>query len=228
MNRKNILAGLLMVAVIFAFQTSCMDGPKLPGREYMPDMAHSAAYETYAPNPFFPDSTNAGKPVKGTIPIYRGIIDYSGKGLLGTDNPYHPFHYPNTPEGYEAAGNEVKNPFANPDTATLSEGKRLFGIYCAICHGFDGKASGHIVVGDDVSSKFPPPPSYFSAALLHLPEGKMFFTVHYGKNLMGSYATQLDQIQIWKVITYIKSLQADYIKSQTATASSDTTKSKKK
>ena len=115
----------------------------------------------------------------------------------------------------------------DPLNRFLGEGKRLFGIYCAICHGFDGKASGHIVVGEDVKSQFPPPPNYFTDPLLHLSEGKMFFTVHYGKNLMGSYATQLDQVQIWKVIAYIKSLQADYIKSQTATASSDTTKANK-
>src|SRR6185436_3604614 len=108
------------------------------------------------------------------------------------------------------------------DTVSLGEGKRLFGIYCAICHGEDGKASGHIVVGDNVTSKFPPPPSYFSANILNLPEGKMFFSAHYGKNLMGSYATQLDQNQMWKVIGYIKSMQSDYLKA--ATASADTTK----
>lgn len=217
MKKKNGITAALMLAVIFAFQTSCMDNKRLPGREYMPDMAHSRAYETYAENPILPDSTSAAKPVKGTIPVYIGLPDYTEAQSLGVNNPYHPFHYPNTNEGYEAAGKELKNP-VTMDTVNLAEGKRLYGIYCAICHGNDGKADGHIVVGDDVTSKFPPPPSYFSANILNLPEGKMFWVAHYGKNLMGSYATQLDQTQMWKVIGYVKSMQEDYIKAQGASA----------
>ena len=90
---------------------------------------------------------------------------------------------------------------ATPDN--LAEGQRLFNIYCAICHGEDGNADGNIVK----SGKFPPPPSYFSNEILALPIGKMFYVVHYGRNLMGSYASQLNQEQIWKVLTYVKSMQ---------------------
>ena len=35
----------------------------------------------------------------------------------------------------------------------------------------------------------------------------MFYSVTYGKNLMGSYAAQLDAKQRWMVISYIKSKQ---------------------
>lgn len=214
MNKRNSITITLAIAIVLAFQTSCMNDKKLPGREYMPDMAHSVAYETYAPNRFFPNGTNAGAPVAGTIPIYQGMI--------GVESHYRPFPYPNTNEGYEAAGKELVNPIT-PDSLHLAEGKRLYAIYCAICHGDDGKASGHIVVGDNVTSKFPPPPSYFSDNLLHLPEGKMFFAAHYGKNLMGSYSTQIDRNQMWEVIAYVKSMQADYIKSNPSSASVNTT-----
>ena len=210
-----VTAGLVLF--VWLLQSACSDEPRrTPGWEYMPDMAHPVAYETYQSNLIFSDSMNAQKPVSGTIPIYQGI--------MGNENAFMPFHYMNTPEGYEAAGAEVKNPLTvTPEI--LGEGKRLFNIYCAICHGEDGKASGHIVVGDNVTSKFPPPPSYFNDALLALPEGKMFFTVHFGKNLMGSYSTQLDRLQIWKVISYVRNMQDDYRKSlNPTTAVSDTSK----
>jgi mono/diheme cytochrome c family protein len=35
----------------------------------------------------------------------------------------------------------------------------------------------------------------------------MFYSVAYGKNLMGSYASQLSRKQRWKVIAYIKAKQ---------------------
>jgi len=40
-----------------------------------------------------------------------------------------------------------------------------------------------------------------------LPEGTMFHSVTYGKNAMGSYASQLNTRQRWEVIAYIRSKQ---------------------
>jgi hypothetical protein len=37
-----------------------------------------------------------------------------------------------------------------------------------------------------------------------MPDGQMFYSLTYGKNLMGSYASQLTAKQRWEVITYIK------------------------
>lgn len=41
-----------------------------------------------------------------------------------------------------------------------------------------------------------------------MPDGQMFYSVAYGKNLMGSYASQLSRKQRWMVIKYIKNKQA--------------------
>jgi len=40
-----------------------------------------------------------------------------------------------------------------------------------------------------------------------MPEGQMFYSATYGKNKMGSYASQLNTKQRWMVIAYIKSKQ---------------------
>ena len=186
MNKWN---AYLLTAVIVLFLSACIKtGPEHPGFEYMPDMAHSIAYETYSVNRVYKDSMSARLPVKGTIA--RGFM---------------PYEFSNTKAGYDSAGIFLKNPVA-VTPQNMAEGKRLFNIYCAICHGEDGKASGPIVA----SGKFPPPPSYFTPQLLSLQEGNMFHSVYYGKNLMGSYASQLYPEQRWKFIHYIKSMQKEF------------------
>ena len=56
------------------------------------------------------------------------------------------------------------------------------------------------------NSDYPSPPSY-KAALKDLSEGKMFHTLMYGKNLMGSHASQISAEDRWKIIYYVQSLQ---------------------
>jgi mono/diheme cytochrome c family protein len=111
---------------VMAFFTACNDDPKHPGYEYMPDMYRSPSYETYSINPNFADSMTSRLPVKGTIP--RG-------------ENYSLYPYPNSPEGYEAAGTDLKNPLEKSQV-NLDEGKRLFTNYCMHCHGAEGKGDG--------------------------------------------------------------------------------------
>ena len=64
------------------------------------------------------------KPVAGTIP--RG---------------YMPYAYANTAEGYEAAGANLRNPFAKND-ANVKQGEVLYGKFCVHCHGAGGEGDG--------------------------------------------------------------------------------------
>jgi mono/diheme cytochrome c family protein len=50
-------------------------------------------------------------------------------------------------------------------------------------------------------------------------EGTMFHSLTYGKNAMGSYASQLSTKQRWMVITYVKSKQG----AKAAPAAADST-----
>jgi mono/diheme cytochrome c family protein len=171
--------------------SSCSKNPKKPGLEYMPDMYRSPSYEVYGPNPNFKDSLGMLQPVAGTVP--RNYVFFS---------------YPPSNEGYEAAGRDVKNPLELTE-ANLAEGKRLFGIFCINCHGEKGQGDGSIVA----LGKFPPPPSYSTGnssrggAMKDLTDGKIFHTITYGINLMGSHAPQLNPTERWKVIMYVHQLQ---------------------
>ena len=91
---------------------------------------------------------------------------------------------------------------------TMTEAKRLYLVNCAICHGPKLDGNGPLYKGGD--GPFPAKPATLvgDAKYEAMPEGQMYYSVTYGKNKMGSYASQLDTRQRWMVIAYIKSKQA--------------------
>ena len=189
---KKIFFYILPAAVIIQLSSCANDDPKKPGYEYMPDMYRSPSYETYSENPNFPDSMTARQPVAGTIA--RGDAIYTNFDRL-------PYPYSNTPEGYEAAGLKLHNPLEKTQE-NMAEGKRLYENYCTHCHGTAGQGDGLVVQHNG-----PKPPAYNSDQLKNLPEGKMFHTTQWGKNMMGSHASQLTPTQRWKIIMYVITLQ---------------------
>lgn len=182
MNRIFTLALMVFVALI---TVQCTSDPASPGVEYMPDMYRTPALEPYSGNSNYADSMEARLPVEGSIA--RG---------------YLPYGIPKTDEGYEMAGALLKNPLANSEEI-IGEGKVIYTKYCLHCHGKEGNGDGLTVT----AGGHPPPPAYTSAALAILSEGKMFHTITYGRNLMGSHASQLNVEERWKVIRYVQTLQ---------------------
>lgn len=94
---------------------------------------------------------------------------------------------------------------ANPVKITaelLKRGQDRYTIYCLPCHSAVGDGKG-------ITTKF----GMANVANLHderiikLPDGEIFNTITYGKNLMGSYADKLDVTDRWAVISYVRSLQ---------------------
>lgn len=201
---KKTIYIVFTVASVITFAASCTKDSKKPGLEFMPDMYRSPSYEVYSNNPNFKDSLTMQKPVDGTQP--RG---------------YHFFPYPSSNEGYEAAGRDLKNPF-EVNEKTLAQGQQLYTIFCMHCHGETGQGDGALIA----TGKFPPPPSYTAAQssrggnLKDLSDGKIYHTITYGINLMGSHASQLNPEERWKVTAYVRSLMAG---GAPAAASADST-----
>jgi len=108
---------------------------------------------------------------------------------------------------------ELKNPLLFSDNL-VKQGKELYEIFCDHCHGEKGEGDGQMVKNE----VFPAPPSY-TAALKDLPEGKIFYTLHYGKGNMGSHASQISQTERWKIVYYVQKLQGKLA----APAASDST-----
>lgn len=201
MNLKNNMS----FAVVFAFAiglfaTSCMKSEDSAGYEYMPDMYRSPAIEAYVDYGVIGDSIaedlqvvmSAKVPPMGTIPYTSNKED----AMVNM-----PYKYPNTNDGYEAAGRELTNPLTFSEDG-LAKGKDLYTKFCQHCHGESGKGDGKVITFGKHSK-----PGAYDVALKDLSVGKMFHTLTYGKGAMGSHASQLTKKERWEVIFYIQALQ---------------------
>jgi mono/diheme cytochrome c family protein len=189
MNKNRILGTTVIAIAATVIITSCKD-KRSTGWEYAPNMYEHVAYDPDQKNPNFKDGKTAQVPPAGTIPV--GFIK---------------FDYPNTKDGYELAGTEYVDTLAKTQ-AHYAEGKILFERFCSPCHGKGGQGDGLVV-----AHGFPAPPSYSKGqssrggAMKDLTDGKIYHTITYGVNAMGSYASQLAPVERMKVIQYVHHLQ---------------------
>jgi mono/diheme cytochrome c family protein len=201
---STLALGTMLATVLV--MASCGSDPNSPGVEYMPDMYRSPAMEAYVDfgqDPYYfteekakeqRERQSARMPVAGTIPFASD----ASKAAYNM-----PYPYPNTNDGYEAAGLNLKSPIAMTE-ATVEQGKVIYTKFCQHCHGEKGQGDGGVVK----NGNYPVPPAYDGAALKDMPEGKLFHSLVYGKNIaMGSHASQLNKEERWLVVQYVKYLQ---------------------
>lgn len=216
---KNILYlfGVLVLAAVLLTGCGRADGNDT-GTEYMPDMAHSLAYEanTYSYYHYNQWSTpeekramsTPRKPVQGTIPRgYAGgdtMSKFANERVAIKPNGSVPYYYEDTDAERLRAEEELSNPFPITEGG-LAKGKELYEINCAICHGKKGEANGTIVE----SGVYPAvPSSYLNDEFIAAGDGRYYHAIMHGKNMMGHYKDKLSYEERWQVIHYIRSLQA--------------------
>lgn len=220
----------LLIVLVAYIVTGCayQDGER--NIEFAPNMYHSIPLEPYTQvvddwaqgarpidtvllkHSSYANGLSAQNAPKGTIP--RADSWY-------THEAYEPFFLSQSMSNYIWAGDSLFSPLAHPakphkqggvdvDWATetdFARGKVLFEQFCVHCHGKDGDGKGSVPT---LSENYPPVPSYMSATgvgLKNLPEGKMFYSITYGRNAMGSHASQVTPNERWQIIAYIKHFQ---------------------
>ena len=87
----------------------------------------------------------------------------------------------------------------------FKKGKELYAVYCAVCHGSKGDGQGILMTRE----KFLGIPSY---ADRDITDGSIYHVLMYGKNLMGSHASQVDSKERWQISQYVLSLRENLIK----------------
>ena len=209
--KKIVTFSIIILAMSIAF-FSC-DSKREPGKIYMPDMAYSRAYETYAER----DSSKftSDPAMKGGNKIY-----YDNNPVKGTikRGEMFPYQLPDDSNGYKMSAT-VMNPIQSMTEAEMKEAGRLFNINCAICHGEKAAGNGPL----STSGKIGGVANLTLDSYVKMADGTMFHSITYGKNNMGSYASQLDRKQRWMVIKYIRTLQP---KLDATTMPQDSTKTK--
>ena len=215
MKQVTFLTAFFLIIVIIS---SCNNIKRKPGSIYMPDMTYSRAIETYATldsSVFTTDPNKTGKE-----------IFYNAKPVMGTMRigDLADYTLPNDSSGY-AMSATIKNPLLSLTRKDSLEASRLFNINCAICHGAEGKANGPL------STKIGAIANLTNELYIKMADGTMFHSIYYGKNNMGSYASQLSRKQRWQMVQYIRTLQpkatTDIAKTGINVSIADSTKMKK-
>ena len=186
---------ILIISALALTLWACSDVRRSPGRVYMPDMAYSRAYETYA--------TTANLDSHG--------IHYDKRPVPGTIKRGEYFPFPLAKDkGADttnyAVSKQVVNPMPALNEVQMKEAERLYLVNCGICHG--AKLDGNGPLYNSGNGPYAAAPRNLTTSpVLEMPDGQLFYSITYGKGQMGAYGPQLSTTQRWMIIHYINAKQ---------------------
>ncbi|MDQ3812333.1 MAG: cytochrome c [Armatimonadota bacterium] len=146
-------------------------------------MWNGSRYKPHEPSAFFENGSVSQQPVMGTVP----------RGYLRTNDALYTGR----------SGGKLISTFPFPITQkVLERGQQRFNIYCAPCHGRDGRADGIVV-----QRGFSPPPDYRIDRLRKVEVGHFYDVITNGYGAMYSYASRVAPRDRWAIAAYIRVLQ---------------------
>ena len=167
-----------------------------PPIEIFSDMVRQPKIRPQARNNLLPEQSSSQLPPDGTIARTAPLP-------VGRELVYHWQELPVTTGRLPGTTNFIPtNPF--PVTAEfLRRGQERFDIYCAACHTRLGD-------GNSVARRIAAMPvvaNLHDKRIVELPDGEIFHTVSYGKNLMPGYAATIEIRDRWAIVAYLRALQ---------------------
>lgn len=217
------VSGIVIATISLAMLASCGADPNSPGLEYMPDMYRSSAIEPYVDygeirgeeNAELKMQLSAKVPPHGSIPYYGTdsatvalMLPYGHKPTKSFEATHGLYGWEFSNDDTYAAAAADMNPLkltAENAEDIFKTGKYLFESRCAQCHGTKGDGQGPMVV----SGAYVGVPDY--ANVKTLGDGQLFYSIYYGKGMMGAHGPILNKKEIWTLVHYIRKFQyADY------------------
>ncbi|MBW7868394.1 MAG: cytochrome c [Brumimicrobium sp.] len=222
---KAISYRLFIIALGIGALSSCISDKDSPGFEFMPDMYRSPAVEPYVDYGWIKDREkteyttvqSAKVPPVYTIPYHGNAegwemyLPYHRRASKFASKTHNLFPQDGWLLSDDAMGDyftsaEDVNPIvltAENQEAIFKEGKRLYDINCIHCHGEKGDGKGQIVENGSYAGV----PNYKN--LQSLKDGQLFYSIYYGKGMMGAHAMQLNNKEIWTLVHYINKFRID-------------------
>lgn len=192
--KKTLASAVIVLGVV----VSGCGGKRSPGRNYMPDMAYSRAYETYA----------------STAHLDSQGIHYDKQPVPGTVKRGELFPFPYAKDkGVDSTNyvlsRQAPNPLDSMDTELMQEAERLYLVNCGICHGAKLDGNGPLYNGGNGPYAAAPRNLVTDPYILNMPDGQMFYSITYGKGQMGPYGPQLTTTQRWMIVNYMRAKQGE-------------------
>lgn len=98
------------------------------------------------------------------------------------------------------AGLRVRNP-VEPTPQSIQNGEGLFRIYCAMCHGEQGRGNGQMV------GKVVPSSDLHAERIRNQKDGYLYATIRSGGLVMPAYQHALSTAERWDLVNYVRHLQ---------------------
>jgi mono/diheme cytochrome c family protein len=187
--RYFVLSFLLLIFIIVSI-AGCRGGfSRRPPIELFADMDRQPKLRPQAANRFFANGLSSRSPVPGTI----------ARGAPYQDLPVN--------TGREPGTTNFITLLPVPVTAgLLARGQDRYTIHCAVCHGATGDGKGVTTKYQMVGMA-----NFHDQRLVAMPDGEIFHTITYGKNLMGAYGSTVNPRDRWAVIAYLRALQRAHL-----------------
>lgn len=229
-----LVGGVMLTAISVVLFGSCVSDKDSSGLEYMPDMYRSPAIEPYVDYGQIRGREDAAltmlqsalTPPHGTIPYYGTDKEKVSLMMPWSILPNPEFAETHGLKGFDFADGSVDtyevdalawnwNPLKmdieatqNGDkidrtNKTLANAKKLYTANCMHCHGEKGDGNGPMMASGAYSGV----PNYKDKAALS--DGQIFYSIYYGKGMMGSHASQLNKKEIWSLVHYVRKFQND-------------------
>ena len=98
---------------------------------------------------------------------------------------------------------EARTALTNPldeTPAVLAEGKALYGVYCALCHGDEGNGDG------DLARHYRRMPTLTARHVLNYPDGFVYSIIREGGRNMPRFGDALSVDERWALVHYLRTL----------------------
>lgn len=196
--RYFLLIFALCVVVVMAIAGKRGSISRNPPLEVFPDMDRQAKLRPQTYDAFFSDHRSSRLPVAGTI-AHTEPYRFEGKEIFAfQDDPVNTGKIPGTTNFVETIPVPV-------NAKLMDRGQQRFTIYCSPCHGAQGDGKG-------ITTRL----GMATIADLHdggvrkipqQPDGQIFNTITYGKNLMGAYGGLIPVEDRWAIVAYVRALE---------------------
>lgn len=193
---RTFLLAFLVVGVLVVSIAGCRGSRSArPPIELFPDMDRQPKLRPQTWNAFFENQRSSQLPVAGTVPQTGPVRVGTVEIFPFQDVPYNTGRVPGTTNFVELLPVPVTSEL-------LQRGRERYSVHCRMCHGAAGDGKG-------VTSKYQMVgmANFHDKRLVLMPDGELFNTITYGKNLMGAYGPNVDVADRWAIIAYVRALQ---------------------
>ncbi len=196
---------ILFTTLCFSYLFTACKGQKSTKPPILPiqNMVEQTSYAPQSPDDFFADKRSTREPLPNVV----------AEGEAYNDSRFDRGQEPTT------LNNNVQWVQKFPiklNMNLLKDGQKNFNIYCAPCHGISGHNDGLVTQRSGGSIR---PTNIHDTAIQEMPVGQIYSAVTNGVNNwnMPGFKAQLDTIERWAVVSYIRALQISEEKPQTET-----------